>query len=101
MPGPGGELRPNPEAVPPRRPGHDAGARHAAGRPRSRLFTPRRVELVELLAEQAMLPAIDFIFSRAACDDAVKQCLAAGLRLTTTRRAPRAAPHRGGADERR
>ena len=30
-----------------------------------------------------MLPAIAFIFSRAACDDAVQQCLAAGLRLTT------------------
>ena len=30
-----------------------------------------------------MLPAISFIFSRAACDDAVQQCLAAGLRLTT------------------
>ena len=29
-----------------------------------------------------MLPAISFIFSRAACDDAVQQCLAAGLRLT-------------------
>jgi ATP-dependent RNA helicase HelY len=30
-----------------------------------------------------MLPAIYFIFSRAACDDAVKQCLDSGLRLTT------------------
>ena len=29
-----------------------------------------------------MLPTITFIFSRAACDDAVQQCLAAGLRLT-------------------
>ena len=29
-----------------------------------------------------MLPAITFIFSRAQCDNAVKQCLAAGLRLT-------------------
>ena len=31
-----------------------------------------------------MLPAIYFIFSRAACDDAVKQCLNSSLRLTTT-----------------
>jgi ATP-dependent RNA helicase HelY len=30
-----------------------------------------------------MLPAIYFIFSRAACDDAVKQCMDSGLRLTT------------------
>ena len=48
-----------------------------------RLFTPRRAEVVELLGEQAMLPAIYFIFSRAACDDAVRQCLQYGLRLTT------------------
>ena len=34
--------------------------------------------------EQGMLPAISFIFSRAACDDAVKQCLAAGMRLTNS-----------------
>ena len=32
--------------------------------------------------ERAMLPAIVFIFSRAACDDAVAQCLRDGLRLT-------------------
>ncbi len=55
------------------------------GRPRAgRLFTPRRAEVVELLAERAMLPAIYFIFSRAACDDAVRQCLQYGLRLTTS-----------------
>ena len=29
-----------------------------------------------------MLPAIVFVFSRAGCDQAVEQCLAAGLRLT-------------------
>jgi ATP-dependent RNA helicase HelY len=83
IPGPSGELRPNPEAsrLDARGKSRMRGER---GRPRSRLFTPRRTELVELLAEQAMLPAIAFIFSRAACDDAVKQCLAAGLRLTTS-----------------
>ncbi len=32
---------------------------------------------------RALLPAILFIFSRAGCDAAVQQCLAAGLRLTT------------------
>ena len=30
-----------------------------------------------------MLPAITFIFSRAACDDATRQCLQDGIRLTT------------------
>lgn len=83
MPGPGGELRPNAEASRLDARG-TTRVRGTRGRPRSRLFTPRRVELVELLAEQAMLPAIAFIFSRAACDDAVRQCLSAGLRLTTS-----------------
>ncbi|HET6916416.1 MAG TPA: DEAD/DEAH box helicase [Acidimicrobiales bacterium] len=53
------------------------------GRPRGRLFTPRRIEVVELLDENDMLPAIYFIFSRAACDDAVAQCVREGTRLTT------------------
>jgi superfamily II RNA helicase len=46
-----------------------------------RLATPRRTELIEELGELAMLPAIVFIFSRAACDDAVGHCLSDGLRL--------------------
>ena len=46
------------------------------------LQTPRRVEVVERLDGEGMLPAINFIFSRAACDDAVRQCLMAGMRLT-------------------
>jgi len=53
------------------------------GRPRGRLFTPRRIEVVELLEDHDMLPAIYFIFSRAACDDAVSQCLREGSRLTS------------------
>src|SRR5205807_4167450 len=52
-------------------------------RPRTRLYTPRRTEVVERLHDEAMLPAIYFIFSRAACDDAARQCLDAGLRLTS------------------
>ena len=55
----------------------------ARGRPRGRLFTPRRVEVIELLEGQDMLPAIYFIFSRAACDDAVAACMREGKRLTT------------------
>ncbi|MBV9660217.1 MAG: DEAD/DEAH box helicase, partial [Acidimicrobiales bacterium] len=53
------------------------------GRPRGRLFTPRRTEVIELLDDHEMLPAIYFIFSRAACDDAVSQCLREGKRLTS------------------
>jgi len=45
--------------------------------------SPRRIELVELLADEELLPAIVFIFSRAACDDAVRQCLRDGVRLTS------------------
>jgi len=73
--------RPNPEAAAVdnralRQPDH-------RGRPRrGRLYTPRRAEAVERLSDEDMLPAIFFIFSRAACDDAVRQCIDYGLRLT-------------------
>ncbi len=43
-----------------------------------------RAEVVEKLQRENMLPAITFIFSRLGCDSAVRQCLASGLRLTTT-----------------
>jgi ATP-dependent RNA helicase HelY len=75
------EGRPNPEAS-----ALDSKAlRHPGlrGRPRGRLFTPRRSEVVELLGEEDMLPALYFIFSRAACDDAVAQCVREAGRLTT------------------
>lgn len=75
--------RPNPEA-------HRLDAeslrtpRHSTkGRERRRYFTPNRFEVVERLADDDLLPAIVFIFSRAACDDAVRRCLDAGVTLTT------------------
>lgn len=46
-------------------------------------YTPSRAEVVETLARETMLPGIYFIFSRVACDDAVGQVLAGGVRLTT------------------
>ncbi|MBC7631752.1 DEAD/DEAH box helicase [Aeromicrobium sp.] len=52
-------------------------------RPRSRHRTPSRIELVEKLDAEGLLPAICFIFSRAGCAAAVKQCLDARLSLTT------------------
>ena len=75
---------PNPEAAEfdgraVRAPGGQGGA----GRRRRRFFSPRRAEVVELLGERGMLPTIYFIFSRAACDDAVRGCRTAGLRLTS------------------
>ncbi len=50
---------------------------------RSGLFAPRRAETVDLLAAQGYLPAIYFIFSRAGCDEAVRQCRREGRRLTS------------------
>jgi ATP-dependent RNA helicase HelY len=44
---------------------------------------PYRPEIIDRLDAAGLLPAITFIFSRAGCDAAVQQCLAAGLRLTT------------------
>ena len=54
------------------------------GRRRRKVFTPRRVEVAHVLAEHSMLPAVYFIFSRKGCDEAVRQCVNAGLRLTDT-----------------
>ncbi|MGH3279992.1 MAG: DEAD/DEAH box helicase, partial [Trebonia sp.] len=68
------------------RPGAD---RQPHGRPgrggyRSRrAAAPYRPEIIDRLDAAGLLPAIVFIFSRAGCDAAVQQCLAAGLRLTT------------------
>ncbi len=53
------------------------------GRRRRRISTPRRVEVAHVLDDHAMLPAVYFIFSRKGCDEAVRQCVNAGVRLTT------------------
>src|SRR5688500_14137928 len=52
-------------------------------RPRSRHRTPGRVELVEKLDAEALLPAIVFVFSRAGCDAAVQQVMDARIALTS------------------
>ena len=88
--GQGEALRPNPEVERLERRRRAAtggtgtwGGSGSGHRLRGRLRTPGRVETVELLADEEMLPAIEFVFSRAGCDQAVDQCLAAGIRLTT------------------
>jgi len=43
-----------------------------------------RSEIIEKLDRESLLPAITFIFSRNNCDAAVRQCLAAGIRLTNS-----------------
>jgi len=58
----------------------DRRPQRGARRPRS-VWTPSRVDVVERLDAEGLLPAITFIFSRAGCDAAVAQCLGSGLRL--------------------
>jgi ATP-dependent RNA helicase HelY len=43
---------------------------------------PHRPEVISRLDREGLLPAITFIFSRAGCDAAVRQCVAENLRLT-------------------
>jgi ATP-dependent RNA helicase HelY len=86
----GGAYRVNPELIQMSRHGgrtissrqmQDVGRRHSkGGSPRA--FGMPRSELVELLGQQNLLPAIFFIFSRAGCDAAVRQTLRDGVRLT-------------------
>jgi ATP-dependent RNA helicase HelY len=61
----------------------DGGPPRGRG-PRARRWpVASRPDIVERLDREGLLPAIQFIFSRAGCDAAVQQCLHAGLRLTT------------------
>ncbi|WP_226369286.1 DEAD/DEAH box helicase [Pseudonocardia alni] len=43
---------------------------------------PSRVQVIDRLDREGLLPAITFVFSRAGCDAAVGQCVRAGVRLT-------------------
>ena len=55
------------------------------GRGRYRRFgIPRRTEVAEMLDRMSLLPAIYFIFSRAACDQAAEAVAGSGLHLTTS-----------------
>ncbi len=65
------------------RPNRPGGGRPGGGRP-----TPR-FAVVDALEADGLLPAIVFIFSRAGCQGAVQQCLAAGVRLTSPAEASR------------
>src|SRR3984957_3768989 len=67
----------------------DWAARKAPSRPARggrrpvRFRPPRRPDVIDRLDRAGLLPAITFIFSRAGCEAAVRQCLDAGVRLTT------------------
>jgi ATP-dependent RNA helicase HelY len=84
---PDGEAAPNPRArdIDRRRRPRGASRPHRGGR-RERPLRPRipfRSDVVDRLESEGMLPAIYFIFSRRGCDEAVRQCLHDGVRLTT------------------
>ena len=89
-PGPDGERRAqvNPELLRLAR-REDWAARKAPSRPARgarrpvRFRPPRRPEVIDRLDRAGLLPAITFIFSRAGCEAAVRQCLDSGVRLTT------------------
>ena len=51
--------------------------------PKTERHAPRRWAVVDELNYLGMLPGIYFIFSRNGCDQAVEQCINAGLELTT------------------
>ena len=67
------------------RAGHDDGRSSRGGERDSQTWArpASRPQVIRALESQQLLPAITFIFSRAACDAAVQQCAAAGLWLTT------------------
>ncbi|MCU1677065.1 MAG: helY, partial [Frankiales bacterium] len=58
-------------------------AKRGRGTPRTMFRPPSRVDVIERLEREHLLPAITFIFSRAGCDAAVNQCRLSGMRLNT------------------
>ncbi|MGY1782799.1 DEAD/DEAH box helicase [Geodermatophilus sp. SYSU D01036] len=62
--------------------GGNGGSRRDRDWHKPRYRPPARPEVVERLDRAGLLPAITFVFSRNGCDQAVHQCLMAGLRLT-------------------
>lgn len=61
----------------------DRGYRGGGGPRRGPGRATPRFAVVDALDADGLLPAIVFIFSRAGCEGAVQQCLAAGVRLTS------------------
>lgn len=61
--------------------GSDRGRFHQGAQGAGRIDRP---DVVALLHSKHLLPAIVFIFSRAGCDQAVRQVLRSGIRLTDT-----------------
>ncbi|HZC73429.1 MAG TPA: DEAD/DEAH box helicase [Jatrophihabitans sp.] len=60
-----------------------APVRRRGPRPGRGWRPPHRPDVIARLDSEGLLPAITFIFSRAGCDAAVRQCVYAGMWLTT------------------
>ncbi len=73
--------RPNPQGVHYDAPWLAEAPFKRGGRPKA--FQPKRSRVVSLLNDEDRLPVIYFIFSRAGCDEAVRESLNSGIRLTT------------------
>ena len=61
----------------------DRGRPAGGGAPINRIARASRPQVIASLDRRGLLPAITFIFSRNGCDGAVRQCVEAGLWLTT------------------
>lgn len=62
---------------------HQRRPQHNPAPADGRAYRASRSEMIYALDREALLPAIVFIFSRAGCDAAVRQCIDADVRLTT------------------
>ncbi|TQN31579.1 ATP-dependent RNA helicase HelY [Haloactinospora alba] len=62
---------------------HPQARTRGGPRPRTKFPPPSRTQIIDELDREGLLPAIIFIFSRAGCDDAVRQCMYTGMTLTT------------------
>lgn len=86
-PGRGGRINPELRALAgPGRATAEGSARRGRERgrpPRSRSPRVTRADIARALDETGLTPGIVFIFSRNGCDQAVRQCLVQGVRLTT------------------
>ncbi len=60
-----------------------AGGRGRGGRPLRGWRPPHRPDVIARLDSEGLLPCITFIFSRVGCDAALRQCVHAGLWLTS------------------
>jgi ATP-dependent RNA helicase HelY len=67
---------------PPQR-GKNVRPNHKGGRPEIRIERISKPEIIDILDEADLLPAIFFVFSRAGCEAAVRACHHSSIRLTT------------------